>query len=167
MDVGCGEGLLAGLGLSDVVGIDIRKGKGVDVIASAGSLPFRDELFELVFAGEVIEHLPEPGHALRDWVRVMSAGGTMIISTPNGALVNPIGGNPEHKRIFAPSDIKDAMRGLGLITSYQKGIFTGLVSGRRLFRWIPHDKLKMIILRFPVPLVLSYDIFFRANKRPE
>jgi len=163
LDVGCGGGYLRENGVFEVVGIDIKRGEAVTILASAEFLPFKDQCFHLVFAGEVIEHLNEPVQALRDWVRVMGKGGRIIISTPNGLLVNRLW-NPDHRRMFAPRDLKHAIAllGLGVIHSY--AIFTGLFSGKRLFRWIPLDGLKMTLLRLPIPLMLSYDFFISAEK---
>jgi SAM-dependent methyltransferase len=165
LDVGCAAGILKIMGFSEVVGIDIKRGPSVTVLASAEYLPFRDESFQLVFAGEVIEHLAQPMTALIEWVRVLRDRGRMIISTPNGLLVNVHSGNPEHKRMFAPDDLCGTLRHLGLDVTYTKGIFTGMVSGRRLFRWIPFASLKMALLRFPLPLMLSYDFFVEAHKK--
>jgi SAM-dependent methyltransferase len=164
LDVGCAAGILKIMGFSKVIGIDIVAGSNVTVLASAEYLPFRNESFQLVFAGEVIEHLREPMRALREWVRVLRDGGKMIISTPNGLRVNVYSGNPEHKRMFGPHDLCRTLRRLGLDVTYTKGIFTGLVSGRRLFRWIPFASVKMALLRFPVPMILSYDFFIGAEK---
>jgi SAM-dependent methyltransferase len=166
LDVGCAAGILKIIGLSDVTGIDIRAGRSVTVLASGEYLPFRDESFQLVFAGEVIEHLREPLQALKEWVRVLKDGGRMVISTPNGLRVSVHGGNPEHKRMFAPCDLTRTIRRLGLDVIYTKGIFVSLVSGRRLFRWIPLASLKMLLLRLPVPLTLSYSVFIGAEKFP-
>ncbi len=157
LDVGCGEGLLRAMGSGEAVGIDLSSGKGVTIFASAEYLPFRPECFDLVFAGEVIEHLENPAKALGEWVGVLKPQGKMILSTPNGVLVPPT--NPEHKRTYAPHDLQARLRSLGLRVIAKKGIFTGLVSGRRLFRWIPSENVRMLLLRLPVPLFLSYDVF--------
>ncbi len=164
LDIGCGEGYLADMGIRSVVGIDTRPTRGVALYASAEDLPFQDESFDLVFAGEIIEHLDRPGKALREWARVMKTGGTMILSTLNGVLVSPVGGNPDHKRTYAPTDVRTALNNLGLIVSCTRGIFTGLVSGKKVFRALPFTRLKIALLRFPVPLALSYDVFFKAEK---
>jgi 2-polyprenyl-3-methyl-5-hydroxy-6-metoxy-1,4-benzoquinol methylase len=163
LDVGCGGGYLRESGVSQVIGIDIKNGQAVTITASAEFLPFRDQCFQLLFAGEVIEHLPEPSRAIKDWVRVLGIGGRMIISTPNGLLVSR-SWNPDHIRMFTPRDLKKSLRRLGLRHIRSKGIFTGLVSGRRLFRQIPFDGLKMALLKAPVPLTLSYDFFIRGEK---
>lgn len=163
LDVGCGEGYTQAMGLSGVVGIDIVGGENVTVLASAEYLPFRDSCFQLVFAGEVVEHLARPIQSLKDWVRVLGKGGTMVVSTPNGLRVAAVW-NPDHKRVFAPQDLSRTLGGLGLEVTKVRGIFVGLGFGWRLFRWIPSTGLKMAVLRFPSPVSLTYDVFFSAEK---
>ncbi|HEY6395036.1 MAG TPA: class I SAM-dependent methyltransferase, partial [Candidatus Binataceae bacterium] len=46
-------------------------------------LPFRSEKFDVVLMLEVIEHLPDIPHALREIARVLKPGGAAIITTPN------------------------------------------------------------------------------------
>jgi SAM-dependent methyltransferase len=164
LDVGCGGGYLRESGVSRAIGIDIRRGQAVTVVASAEFLPFRDQCFQLLFAGEVIEHLKEPARAIKDWGRVLGNDGRMILSTPNGILVDRTW-NPDHLRMFTPRDVKQAIRLLGFGITQSKGIFTGLISGRRIFRWIPIEGLKLTVLRLPVPLMLSYDFFISAEKK--
>jgi 2-polyprenyl-3-methyl-5-hydroxy-6-metoxy-1,4-benzoquinol methylase len=166
LDVGCGAGMLRMMGLSKIIGIDLRNGQEVTVLASAEYLPFRGQCFQLVFAGEVIEHLDAPGRALGDWVRVLEKGGRIIVSTPNGLLVSR-SWNPDHRRMLAPRDLTKTMRRLGLRVTYAKGFFIALLPGRRIFRWIPFDSVKMLLLRLPVPISLSYDLFISAEKRPD
>jgi SAM-dependent methyltransferase len=60
LDVGCGGGFLRSIGLTNIIGIDVRVTGAVTVRASAENLPFRDQVFDLVFAGEVLEHLNCP-----------------------------------------------------------------------------------------------------------
>lgn len=165
LDVGCGEGLLKKMGVPRTVGIDIQPGPNVTIKASAEFLPFRNGMFELVFAGEVIEHLPDPAMALKDWVRVLKQGGRMVISTPNGLRVSLTGGHSEHKHLFAPRDMEGSLRRLGMTRVKSAGIFVAIVSGRRLFRRIPFDILKMSLLRAPVPMSISHNMFFKADKR--
>ena len=53
------------------------------VVAGAHPLPFRDEAFDAVFAGELIEHLVDPRHGLAEFNRVLHGGGVLILTTPN------------------------------------------------------------------------------------
>lgn len=53
------------------------------VVAGAHPLPFRDEAFDAVFAGELIEHLVDPRQGLAEFNRVLNGGGVLILTTPN------------------------------------------------------------------------------------
>lgn len=47
-------------------------------------LPCDDEMFDLVLAGEIIEHMPtDPVQLLVDFNRVMRTGGLLVLTTPN------------------------------------------------------------------------------------
>jgi len=167
LDVGCGDGCLVILGLRNVVGIDVRRANGVAICSSAENLPFRANTFDLIFAGEVLEHLENPLKGLKDWSRVLKTTGTLIISTPNGSLVKWDSGHPEHKGTYAPAEMNAALQRIGLGVVKTVGIFTGLISGSRLFRKLPFDWLKSAILRLPVPARLSYDIFYKVIRDSE
>jgi ubiquinone/menaquinone biosynthesis C-methylase UbiE len=49
----------------------------------AGSLPFRDESFDLVSANTVVEHIEDCAGFLQDVRRVLKPGGRFIFHTPN------------------------------------------------------------------------------------
>ena len=51
--------------------------------ASALSLPFRDQAFDLITAFEVIEHLSDSKPMLAEARRVLRPGGLFLVSTPN------------------------------------------------------------------------------------
>ena len=92
LDVGCGAGVLAphvaGLGHRHV-GVDVVAGSidqarahGIEpVIGDAGRLPLRDECMDVVVAGEVLEHVLDPGRVLTECVRVLRPGGTLVLDT--------------------------------------------------------------------------------------
>jgi 2-polyprenyl-3-methyl-5-hydroxy-6-metoxy-1,4-benzoquinol methylase len=40
--------------------------------------------WDIVYAGEVIEHLPSPNEAFIAWDRLLKPGGYMVVTTPNG-----------------------------------------------------------------------------------
>lgn len=58
-----------------VISMDINaKYKGVDVIADGHYLPFKDKVFDVVTAFEVLEHLRQPWVAIKEINRVISPG---------------------------------------------------------------------------------------------
>lgn len=52
-----------------------------DVVGDAHHLPFRDDVFDRVFAFNVFEHLRDPARAAREILRVLKPGGSVAIHT--------------------------------------------------------------------------------------
>ena len=123
LEVGCGEGRqLTAIGsrypTADLVGLDLpdveltEAWDGVEsamVQASALTLPFADNSFDLVMAIEVLEHLPDPEQAMREIARVGS--GSVVLSVPwepvwrlgnlaRGRYVSTLGNTPGHIQHF-------------------------------------------------------------------
>jgi 2-polyprenyl-3-methyl-5-hydroxy-6-metoxy-1,4-benzoquinol methylase len=101
LDVGCAEGrftaLLADAG-ADVVGIDVAEeplrrvrarhpGLDVRLVPDAGPWDLDDASFDVVWAGEVLEHVLDTAAWLSEVRRVLRSGGSLLVSTPdNGPL---------------------------------------------------------------------------------
>ena len=96
LDVGCGAGDLAGeiakRYQSETYGIDINKiainkAKKIGIKAVIGDLdeglPYQKSFFDVVIAAEIIEHLINPDHFLKETLRVLKDGGYLVITTPN------------------------------------------------------------------------------------
>ena len=74
----------------DTVGIDIDEG-GVEILRQQGfdariaDVMTMDlgERYEVIIAGELIEHLANPGLFLCNMARHLSPGGTLVLTTPN------------------------------------------------------------------------------------
>jgi len=49
-------------------------------------LPFRSAVFDVVFAIEVIEHVPDEQQLLNETMRVLRPGGRLILTTPNDSI---------------------------------------------------------------------------------
>jgi SAM-dependent methyltransferase len=122
LDVGCGEGVLVHrwatlLAGTRVVGVDLEEESlqaGWSALGApnlefrvsrAERLPFVDEEFDLVSAIEVLEHLPDPGHALAEMRRC--ARRHLLVSVPHepiwrllnvlrGAYWPALGNTPGH-----------------------------------------------------------------------
>jgi 2-polyprenyl-3-methyl-5-hydroxy-6-metoxy-1,4-benzoquinol methylase len=101
LDVGCGDGRfaaeLAAHGAS-VVGIDVaeeplrrarQRSDGLDVrlVAPAGGWALEDASFDVVWAGEVIEHVADTAGWLSEVRRVLRPQGRLLLSTPNHGLL--------------------------------------------------------------------------------
>lgn len=79
IDIGCAEKRF------DVnsIGVDRVRGENVDIIADAHSLPFKNESFDTIIAGELIEHLVNPQRFLNETKRILDSKGRLILTTPN------------------------------------------------------------------------------------
>lgn len=77
--------LVKKLGQKNVIAIDtvVRKPTKYLLKASAERMPFKKAEFDSVVAGELIEHLKEPGAFVKESARVLKQGGLLALSTPN------------------------------------------------------------------------------------
>jgi SAM-dependent methyltransferase len=163
LDLGCRYGALtkeyaAG---NDVVGVDVDR----EALAEAAKLgietrwadvdeplPFDEGSFDVVVAGELLEHVRDPERLAREVERVLRPGGTFVGSVPNAFRVKNrlrflLGRKPEddptHLHMFSPDDV------------------------RRLLARFDHPQLHFIAGRF-VPLharLFANDIVFAGRKR--
>jgi 2-polyprenyl-3-methyl-5-hydroxy-6-metoxy-1,4-benzoquinol methylase len=96
LDVGCGEARLAQelsqAGFS-VVGIDVaeeplRRARArhprldLRVVPACGEWPLADSSFDLVWAGDVVEHVTDTLAFISEARRVLRSGGTLALATP-------------------------------------------------------------------------------------
>jgi len=51
--------------------------------ADAAALPIADASIDWLLCFEVVEHLPQPGWAVREFARVLRPGGHLVLTTPN------------------------------------------------------------------------------------
>jgi 2-polyprenyl-6-hydroxyphenyl methylase/3-demethylubiquinone-9 3-methyltransferase len=90
LDLACGAGLLAphvagyrhvGLDLSTAALVQARAHGVVPVRGDVLRLPLRDEVADVVVAGEVLEHVPDPARLVVESCRVLRPGGTLVLDT--------------------------------------------------------------------------------------
>jgi SAM-dependent methyltransferase len=62
------------------VGVDMRAGPQVDMVAYADALPFDDESFDVVVSTEMLEHDPRPWRSLDEMARVLRHGGVLLLT---------------------------------------------------------------------------------------
>jgi 2-polyprenyl-6-hydroxyphenyl methylase/3-demethylubiquinone-9 3-methyltransferase len=90
LDIACGGGLLAPhVRGYEHVGIDLvasalraaREHGVTPVLSDATALPFADGVFDVVVAGEVLEHVADPEALVAEACRVLAPGGTVVVDT--------------------------------------------------------------------------------------
>lgn len=60
----------------------------VDIVCDITAIPQPDESFDAVLCVEVLEHLPDPQAALREFSRLLRPGGALILTAPFASLTH-------------------------------------------------------------------------------
>lgn len=89
LDAGAGEGQYAArFERQRYTGVDLGIGDqgwnyaGLDAVADLCALPFADSTFDAALNIVTLEHLREPGPALREMARVLKRGGALLLVAP-------------------------------------------------------------------------------------
>jgi ubiquinone/menaquinone biosynthesis C-methylase UbiE len=95
LDIGCGDGsfIIQFKNHCETFGVDISRSaikiakeagiSAYEVDVSSERLPFQDEYFDIIYMGDVIEHLTNPDFAINEVARVIKTNGFLVLSTPN------------------------------------------------------------------------------------
>jgi ubiquinone/menaquinone biosynthesis C-methylase UbiE len=118
LDVGCGTGLFfsqVAIQANMVVGVDLSRKlllkakertlafQNILVLqADADHLPFRDAVFDAVFAFTILQNMPKPSETLNDLERVTKLGGKVVVTGL--------------KKAFSPDTFMDFFENTGLRT---------------------------------------------------
>jgi SAM-dependent methyltransferase len=130
LDLGCRYGALTQTYAegNDVVGVDVDR----EALAEAAKLgietrwadvdeplEFADVSFDVVVAGELLEHVRDPGRLVGEAERVLRPGGTFVGSVPNAFRLKNrlrflLGRKPEddptHLHMFSPADVRSLLQ---------------------------------------------------------
>jgi 2-polyprenyl-3-methyl-5-hydroxy-6-metoxy-1,4-benzoquinol methylase len=131
LDLGCRDGALtqAYLEGNDVVGVDADR----EALAAAAGLGIEtrwtdldqqleldEESFDVVVAGELLEHLRDPQRLVAEIRRLLRPGGTFVASVPNAyrlknrlrfALGRPPEDDPTHLQMFSAGRVRALLDG--------------------------------------------------------
>jgi len=80
LDIGAQNGPYAAL-FPRRVALDIKPGRGVQVIGDAQLLGIGSQTVAAILCTEVLEHLPEPQRAIDEMFRVLQPGGSLVLTT--------------------------------------------------------------------------------------
>ena len=73
---------------SKFIGLDLQKGPGVDMVASAEKLPFADKSFDLVLCLETLEHAERPWLIAAEIERVLKPNGIAVVSSLQNQVIH-------------------------------------------------------------------------------
>lgn len=60
----------------------------IDIVSDIASIPEADAAFDAILCTEVIEHVPEPTMAIKEFARLLKPGGTLILTAPFASLTH-------------------------------------------------------------------------------
>jgi SAM-dependent methyltransferase len=60
----------------------------IDLVSDISAIPAPDASFDAVLCSEVLEHVPEPTHALDEFARLLKSGGILILTAPFASNVH-------------------------------------------------------------------------------
>ncbi|MGH8476453.1 MAG: class I SAM-dependent methyltransferase [Methylococcales bacterium] len=126
----------------------------VDAIASAQHLPFPDATFDCVICTEVLEHIPDPVQALREFRRVLKTGGRLFVTTP---FFNPLHEVPHDYYRYTPFALSymAEQASLSLESLVEKG---GIIAFTLLFVQYPWVRFWQRLSQYcRIPLLHAYN----------
>ena len=150
LDLGCRTGALTQHYATGnaVTGVDVDRGALEQAVERLGittawadvedGLPFADNAFDVVVAGELLEHLADPAATVAHAFRVLRPGGRFVGSVPNAFRLKSrirfaAGRHPEtdatHLQLFTPAALR------ALLADFER-VEIGFAVGRYV-RWNP------------------------------
>ena len=145
LDLGCGDGAFAAALVqagAAVTGVDVaaeavRRARerapqaAIEQVPEGDALPLDEDAFDVVWAGEVLEHVADVVGLLADVRRVLRWGGTLLVTTPNlprlAVALEALRGAPleqrldpraDHLRFFTARTLEAVLRDAGFVDAH-------------------------------------------------
>jgi SAM-dependent methyltransferase len=166
LNIGCGTGGTVAMleRHGSVVNVDVsdeaiaymaRKGYPGTTKVEGVELPFADGSFDLVAAFDVLEHIEDDVAALREWRRVLRAGGQVLVTVPAlGWLWSEFDEIQHHRRRYTRSTLRAAGESSGLVPgriSYAIAFSLPLIAGYRMLHKLLPGSGRAKATYVPVP----------------
>jgi SAM-dependent methyltransferase len=145
LDLGCGNGAFAAalldagcaVTMADVAGEALRRararapGATAVALAEGAPLPFAEDAFDLVWAGEVLEHVADVVGLLAEVRRVLRWGGELLVTTPwHGRVVVATDAHfdprADHLRFFSARTLRAVLVDAGFASVSVRRVGRGL-----------------------------------------
>jgi SAM-dependent methyltransferase len=139
---------------------DLRPGPLVNVVASAGQLPFASDSFDVVVCTQVLEYVARPQEAVDEIRRVLKAGGSLLLSVPS---IFPRDSDPEYWR-FLPSAVRMMLSGFAEVEVEAEGSsVAGLFRTLNVWGFVFSPAWLRFLLRYSsIPVVNALGYFAEA-----
>ncbi len=139
---------------------DLRPGPLVNVVASAGQLPFASDFFDVVVCTQVLEYVARPQEAIDEIRRVLKAGGSLLLSVPS---VFPRDSDSEYWR-FLPSAMRMMLSGFTQVEVEAEGSsVAGLFRTLNVWAFVFSPEWLRFLLRYTsIPVVNALGYFAEA-----
>lgn len=84
------------------------------VAADMMKMPFRDNCFDCITCGYVLEHIPDPFPGLTEFARVLKPGGTVLLLVTEDSLSGLLTSHTWKCRTFSRTELREACADVGL-----------------------------------------------------
>jgi ubiquinone/menaquinone biosynthesis C-methylase UbiE len=92
----------------------LRSDRPAFVAADMLEMPFRDNTFDCITCGYVLEHIPDPFPGLSEFARVLKPGGTALLLVTENSLSGLVTSHTWKCRTFSRRELREACQNVGL-----------------------------------------------------
>lgn len=83
------------------------------VLSDCRKTPFKDNAFDYISAGQIIEHLEKPEELIKEAIRILKPNGYLVLSTPFEEKENEMRGGGTHLWSYTIKDIEGLLKSYG------------------------------------------------------